>query len=154
MGMRPGGFMNRSIAMFGTLVLLALACGGGNPFKEGGKAASEVKGRVIKGPVSNATVVAYRADAAITRGEVLAQAKTDEAGDFELALPPYQGHVIVVATAGSYIEESIGLGVQLGDNELTLLLPDFTTGTKLEGVRLTPISTFATNLTRFPRRLG
>lgn len=131
------------------VVLLAWACGGGVPFKEGGKAASELKGRVIKGPVTNATVVAYRASDALDRGEVLAQAKTDDAGDFVLALPPYQGHVLVVASAGSYIEEAIGLGVQLGDNELQLLLPDFTTGTKLEGLRLTPVSTLAVAFSRF-----
>ena len=57
--------------------------------------------------------------------------------------------MLVVATAGSYIEEAIGLGVQLGDNELQLLLPDFTTGLKLEGLRVTPISTLAVSLARF-----
>lgn len=144
----------RKLSVGVLLVLLAWACGGGVPFKEGGKAASELKGRVIKGPVTNATVVAYRASSALDRGDVLAQTKTDEAGDFVLALPPYQGHVLVVASAGSYIEEAIGLGVQLGDNELQLLLPDFTTGTKLEGLRVTPISTLALSFARFHVALG
>lgn len=139
----------RNLGTVVLVVVLAWACGGGTPFKEGGKAASELKGRVIKGPVSNAAVVAYRASAALERGDVLAQAKADEAGDFVLALPPYQGNVLVVATAGSYIEEAIGLGVQLGDNELQLLLPDFTTGLKLEGLRVTPVSTLAVSLARF-----
>ncbi len=141
--------MHRTGAALLAAVFFGWACGGGVPFKEGGKAASELKGRVIKGPVTSATVVAYRASETLDRGEVLAQAKTDEAGDFVLPLPPYQGHVLVVATAGSYIEEAIGLGVQLGDNELQLLLPDFTTGTKLEGLRLTPVSTLAVAFARF-----
>lgn len=141
--------MHRTGATLLAVVVLGWACGGGVPFKEGGKAASELKGRVIKGPVTSATVVAYRASDTLDRGELLAQAKTDEAGDFVLPLPPYQGHVLVVATAGSYIEEAIGLGVQLGDNELQLLLPDFTTGTKLEGLRLTPVSTLAVAFARF-----
>ncbi|MDP1918909.1 MAG: hypothetical protein Q8L14_21850 [Myxococcales bacterium] len=143
------GNMHRTGAALLAVVFFGWACGGGVPFKEGGKAASELKGRVIKGPVTSATVVAYRASDTLDRGEVLAQAKTDEAGDFVLPLPPYQGHVLVVATAGSYIEEAIGLGVQLGDNELQLLLPDFTTGTKLEGLRLTPVSTLAVAFARF-----
>lgn len=141
-----------SVGLF--LGLLAWACGGGTPFKEGGKAASELKGRVIKGPVASATVAAYRASDALDRGELLAQTKSDEAGDFTLALPPYQGHVLVIATSGSYIEEAIGLGVQLGDNELQLLLPDFTTGTKLEGLRVTPVSSLAVPFARFHAARG
>lgn len=141
-------------ARVGALVVvsgvLVWACGGGIPFKEGGqKAASELKGIVVKAPVANATVTAYAADAALARGEVLAQGKADEGGNFDLSLPPYQGHVLLVATGGSYVEEAIGLGVQLGDNELQLLVPNFTTGSKPEGLKLTPISTLAVALARF-----
>lgn len=131
------------------MVVLTWACGGGTPIKEGGKAASELKGRVIKGPVAHSTVVAYRASSTLDRGAVLAEAKSDESGEFTLALPPYQGHVLVVAVGGTYTEESIGLGVQLGENALELLLPDFTTGTRLEGLRLTPVSTLGVALARF-----
>lgn len=130
-------------------VSFAVACGGGKPINEVGKAASELKGRVIKAPVALATVTAFRLDESLQRGDQLAQAKADESGDFALALPPYQGHVLVVATGGSYLEEAIGLGVQLGDVELQLMLPDFKTGTKLEGVRITPVSTLAVPLARF-----
>lgn len=144
----------RSVAVLVGFLGLAWACGGGKPIKEGGTAQSHLAGLVLIAPLNGATVTAYKADAVLGRGEALASVKTDEAGAFALDLPPYQGNLLLVAAGGSYPEPSIGLGVQLGTNELSLLLPNFTTGTKLDGLRVTPVSTLAVAFARYHAARG
>ena len=49
-----------------------------------------LSGYVLKGPVSGATVTAYKLHADLTEGDTLASATTDESGFFGLELPAVQ----------------------------------------------------------------
>ena len=107
------------------LLALVWACGGGRPVMVGNDP-SVVSGRVLITPVGGATVRLVALSPAMERRDVLATTTTDSSGGFSFTVPAAQpSDVLLVASAGSYIEPSIGLGVQLGENELTFLLPDF-----------------------------
>src|SRR5216683_162243 len=94
------------IAVGGSATLLAFAligCGGGSIGDlNNRRSGSSLNGFVFKGPVSNARVTAYKMDDAFRRGEALGSADTDGNGAFSLSLPPYTGHVLLVASSGTY----------------------------------------------------
>lgn len=136
------------------LFAVVASCGGGNPIKTGGKAQGSLAGVVFKGAVTNGTVRAFKLSDTFERGEKLADATTDDNGAFTLSLPPYSGALVIVASTGSYIEEAIGLGVKLDGNELTALVPAYTGGAVITGIRVTPVSTLATALALVHARAG
>jgi hypothetical protein len=128
---------------------LALQCGGGVPVLSTGTTHGELSGRVIKGPLNAGTVTAYRVDATLRRGAALGSASTDEAGAFTISLPAWNGPLLLVASSGTYLEEAVGLPVKLDGNELLALVPDYQSGAKLSGLRVTPVSTWAVGLAAF-----
>jgi len=131
-----------------SLAVAALAaCGGGegaSPKKtsDGGK----ITGLVVKGVVQNATVTAYRLDASLTRGAALGYGPTGADGTFSLSVPPYNGPVEVVANGGTYLEEAVGVPVQL-TRELSSVIPSFQSGSTAS-VTLTPVSSIAASFAR------
>lgn len=139
--------MRHSNPRFAVLVffvaLMALRCGGGAPRIPSGDAAGAVSGLVVKGPVQNGAVTAYKLDDQMVRGASLGSATTDESGAFTIPLPSYNGALMVVASTGSYVEEAIGLSVKLDGHELAAVVPAYKAGATLADLRVTPISTLS-----------
>lgn len=142
------------VALMGVSFAVVASCGGGVIPKTGGTAQGAVSGVVFKGPVANGTVRAVRLSSALERGDELVSGTTNEAGEFELKLPPYSGPLLIVASSGTYTEEAIGLGVKLDGNELTALIPNYTGGAVVTGLRLTPVSSLATAFALHHARAG
>ena len=88
---------------FAVALVAAAACGTTGPVDLPSKDSSDagpfpLSGYVLKGPVSGATVAAFKLHADLTTGDTLATATTDESGVFGLTLPPYNGDVLLGAT--------------------------------------------------------
>jgi hypothetical protein len=94
----------------------------------------------------NATVTAYRLDAGMIRGTALATATTSSDGAFTLTIPPYNGHIEVVAAGGVYPEEAVGVNVQL-TRDLSAVVPSFQAGSVVS-VTVSPISSIAHELAK------
>lgn len=136
-----------------TLLALALAlttaCGGGSSAGGGGGGGNgTITGRVTKGAVSNATVTVYRLDATMTRGATLGTDTTESDGTFSIEIPPYNGALEIVATGGTYVEESLGSPVALSGHSLTLVDAAYKTGTTLD-ITISPFSTLAASFARY-----
>ncbi len=114
-----------------------------------GKAAGQLSGIVVKGLVTNGTVTAYQVDAQLQRGAALGSATTNEAGAFTIDLPSYNGPLLIVASSGTYTEEAIGFPVTLDGHELALVVPDYKSGSNVENLRVTPVSTFVAGAASF-----
>lgn len=138
-----------SLVVLVAALLAALAAGfgcGGRPSVQPPPAdLGVVAGRVFKGPVSNSTVTVYRLDGA-TRGANVGSATTDADGAFRVPVGTATGPFIVVASGGSFVDEATGVTVQLNSAELTALVPAFEVETKLEALRITPVSHLAATL--------
>lgn len=127
--------------------VVAAGCGGGKGSAPAGDAsAGTISGLVVKGRVVNATVTAYRLDAAMIRGTALATATTSSDGTFTVTIPPYNGHIEVVAAGGVYPEEAVGVNVQL-TRDLSTVVPSFQAGSVVS-VTVSPISSIAHELAK------
>jgi hypothetical protein len=120
------------------------ACGGRPAVQPPPADLGVVAGRVFKGPVRDSVVIVYRLDG-LARGAIAGQATTDADGAFRVAVGTATGPFLVVAQGGSYIDEATAVTVQLGNGELTALVPAFDVGTKAD-VRVTPVSHLAAGL--------
>ncbi len=151
--------LRHSKMLLGLAVMMAFVarfttgCGGGEPVLPTGKSEGQLAGLVIKGPLVSGVVTAYQLDDSLARGRALGSATTDDSGAFRIDLPSFNGPLLLVASSGTYTEEAIGFPVKLDGHELTLLLPEYKSGSKVEGLRLTPISTLATAATTFHVRV-
>lgn len=137
--------------------VVASGCGGTPPVRSGdaGVGANSISGVVVKGPVANGRVVAYRLDpSTFARVGELGRAQTDETGAFALPMSTVSGPVLVVASTGTYQEEAVGLGVKLDGVELVALVPNFRPGATVEGLRVTPVSTWAAALAIYHAQHG
>jgi hypothetical protein len=144
--------------MLTAAVAAALACGTAPPIhglpSQVDAGAFDLSGCVVKGPVSGATVTAYKLLSDLDRGEALANTTTDDAGFFGLTLPAYNGDIVLVATGGSYIEEAVA-GNQDGeparlslDVEFLGLAMDYRTDEPTTA-DITPVSHLAYHLARY-----
>ena len=103
----------RSLESAGPLgaVLTLVACGTPPPPDVTGLAsdagAFNLSGYAVKGPISGGIVTAYKLLPDLARGDQLATATTDDSGFFALSLPPYNGHLLLVARGGTYVEEAL-----------------------------------------------
>ena len=132
----------RDIIAATAVALVLSACGGGSGAKPNTAGSDgEISGLVVKGRVGGATITAYRLDANMVRGSTLASGSAAADGTFKFAIPAYNGHVEIVATSGTYTEESVGIAVQL-TRDLSFVLPNYQSGTKAS-VTVSPISTIA-----------
>lgn len=107
-----------------------------------------VAGRVFKAAVKDAAVTVYRLEGA-KRGAIAGTATTDVDGAFRVAVGTATGPFLVVATGGTFTDEATGVTVQVNSAELTALIPTFDVETKLEAVRVTPVSHLAAGLALF-----
>jgi hypothetical protein len=136
-------------AVASAVIVLALAlnrCGGGHEVTLRTGDIASVSGRIIKGPLARGLVSAYRFDAQMRRGDLLASAPTDESGSFSVRLPAYTGHILLVANAGTYSEEAVGTATSLGSFELTAIVPDYQALSTVTGILVTPLSHWAAGL--------
>ena len=158
---RPVGGMLLSARCFGliTTIAVATACSPEGPVDVPSAGSVDagpfsLSGYVLKGPVSGATVTAYKLHAYLDRGDLLATTTTGEDGSFGLTLPPYNGDVLLVATGGSYVEEALPPGDDGKPRRLTLdrellgVALDVRTGQPATA-NITPISDLAVHLARF-----
>lgn len=137
--------LSRLVLVVLVIVAVFAACSGRPPIQPPPAELGVVAGRVLKGPVTGATVTVFRLDGT-ARGASVGTATTDAEGAFRIEVGTATGPFLVVATAGAFVDEATGVTVQLNSSELTALVPTFEVETKLEGLRLTPVSHLAAGL--------
>lgn len=124
------------------LALTSLAaCGGGSasdPTPQG-----SISGTVTKGPVGNATVIAY----GISNGRMgsqLATASTDANGNFTLPIGAYAGPVMLQVSGGIYTDEASGISMPIAPGDvMTAAMPSITAGMVSSGVQVTSVTAMA-----------
>jgi hypothetical protein len=123
-------------------LLLAAACGGGGTDVVGSGGTGIVGGSATKGPVSNATVIAY----GISNGQVgtqIATATTDANGNFSMPVGGYAGPVMVKVSGGTYKDEATGLSMTMAPGDvMTAVMPTLATGTT-STIQVTPVTAMA-----------
>ena len=136
------------LSLAAAAVLSFGACGGGSGSAPSGGGPGHVTGLVIvSGTVATGAITAYRLDATtMARGSTLVTGTTKGDGTFDLTIPPYNGHIEVVVTNGSYLEQAAGLTVQV-TRDLTAYVPSFSAGTT-RTITISPISSFVHELTK------
>src|SRR5262245_19306248 len=110
---------------FASTLVFVSACSGTGPVDVPERGAGDagpfsLSGYVLKGPVSDARVTAYKLHPDLTTGDALASATTDETGFFGLEFPPYNGDVLLVAAGGTYADEALSPGDDGEPRRLTL----------------------------------
>jgi hypothetical protein len=132
--------------LLSTLILILLAaCGGGGGGSGSTATQGSVSGTSTKGPMSNATVTAF----AISNGQKGAQIRsttTDVNGNFTMNTGSYGGPMMlqVSGTAASWTDEA-GRGTMSmpSGDVMTAVIPEFTAGTTMSGIQVTPITAMA-----------
>ncbi len=130
--------------------ILCLGCGGGSVSStQGSTGTGGISGVVVKGPIANGKVTAYRLGSDFRRGEALASTITQEGGAFSLSLPSYNGHLLVVVSSGSYVDEATGLPARLDGQELTAVVTGYRAGTETTGTSINAVSHWVAQLASF-----
>lgn len=133
-----------------SVAALSIGCGGGSVSSaQNTTGTGGISGVVVKGPVSNGQVTAYRLGADFRRGEALASTSTKEGGLFSLTLPSYNGHLLLVASSGSYVDEATGLPARLDGQELTSVFPEYRAGSEATAVSINAVSHWVAQLASF-----
>lgn len=129
---------------------LCLGCGGGSVSStQSSRGTGGVSGVVVKGPVANGKVTAYRLGADFRRGAALASTNTQEGGTFSMSLPSYNGHLLLVASSGAYVDEATGLPARLDGRELLAVLPSYRAGTEATGASINAVTHWVAELASF-----
>lgn len=127
-------------ALFALSLLAACSGGGGGG---GATVQGSLAGTATKGPVGNATVVAY----AIGNGQMGSQigtATTDVNGNFTVAMGGYAGPVMLQVSGGTYMDEATGTVMTMAPGDvMTALMPGFTAGATVGGIQVTPVTAMA-----------
>lgn len=99
-----------------------------------------ITGKAQAGPISGGTINAYSLNADGSRGGLLANSTTDALGNYSLAFAGAPGPTLLVATGGSYVEESSATTVSLTGKEMSAAV-----GTLVSGqiVAITPLTHIA-----------
>jgi len=125
----------------GFALSILAACGGGGG--GGTTAQGSISGTATKGPVANATVVAY----AIGNGQPGTQigtATTDANGNFTMAMGGYAGPVMLQVGGGTYLDEATGILMTMAPGDLmTAVMPAVAAGAMIAGVQVTPVTAMA-----------
>lgn len=118
------------------------ACGGGGS-GGGTTVPGSISGTATKGPVGNATVVAY----AVANGQMGTQigtATTDVNGNFTLAVGGYAGPVMLQIGGGTYVDEATGTTMTMAPGDvMTAVMAGFTAGATVGGIQVTPVTAMA-----------
>jgi hypothetical protein len=148
----------RSAFLFVTPIAFALS-GCGSDDAASTPAATNVTGKVVKGPVGNSTVCVYSLSGGTRSTSTLVPCVTsDAAGAYTLApISNYTGDLLIEATGGSYRNEATGATTTLSAPLRTVLLASGGTVTGM----VTPLTTIAvaatganTNSTTFAAAAG
>lgn len=126
--------------IFSMLALsIITACGGGG----GATVQGSISGTATKGPVSNATVMAY----AISNGQIGAQiatTTTDASGNFTMTTGGYAGPVMLQMSGGTYIDEAKGTIMSMAPGDvMTAVMPAVAAGANVTGIQVTPVTLMA-----------
>ncbi|HYP67527.1 MAG TPA: hypothetical protein VEP67_04670, partial [Thiobacillaceae bacterium] len=133
--------------LLSTLILTLLAaCGGGGGGGGGGTATQgSVSGTATKGAMSNATVTAFAISNGL-KGTQIRTTTTDGNGNFSMNTGSYGGPMMlqVSGTAASWTDEA-GRGTMTmpSGDVMTAVIPEFTAGTTMSGIQVTPITAMA-----------
>ena len=123
------------------VLFLLTACGGGGGSSTA--AQGSVSGTVTKGPVTNATVMAY----ALVNGQMGTQigtAPTDLNGNFSVNTGSYAGPVLLQMSGGTYTDEATGNLMSMAPGDvMTAVMPTTAAGTAISGIQVTPITSMA-----------
>jgi hypothetical protein len=121
------------------------ACGGGDSttIDANVPTAGVIGGTVTKGPMNNATVVAY----GIGNGQVgtpIATATTDANGNFTMSVGSYTGPVMLQVSGGSYIDEARGVAISMSPGDvMTAVMPTIAAGAARSDIQVTPVTAMA-----------
>ncbi|MDP3762262.1 MAG: carboxypeptidase-like regulatory domain-containing protein [Ramlibacter sp.] len=130
-------------ASFALLLITACGGGGGGGSGEPLAGAGSISGSVTKGPVANATVVAYGI-AGGTMGAQLGSATTDARGSFTLTVGAHAGPVMLRVNGGSYKDEATGTAMAMGPGDvMTAVMPGMVPGANVSGIQVTPLTSMA-----------
>jgi hypothetical protein len=153
-----GSNPRRATAMVAAAVVAATGCGTAPPIhvlpSQADAGAFDLSGYAVKGPISGATVTAYKLLPDLRRGDALVSTTTDDAGFFGLTLPAYNGDLILVATGGTYVEEALPRTTDNEPKRLSVdvdfvgLAIDYRTNQPATA-NITPISHLAYHLARY-----
>ena len=121
--------------------MLAACSGGGSDSAT--PATVTINGAAAKGPITGATITAYKLNADGSRAPAaLGTATTDANGAFQLTLDPASAdYVAVVLTGGSYVDEATGSTVSVGSDELEVYTRVPSSGSVT--VNITPLTSIA-----------
>ena len=138
----PSGTRSLALAL---AAAVGLTCGGRPNVAAPTQDLGIVAGTVIKGRVNGATVHVFRL-AGGQRGAEVGTGTTAEDGTFRIGVGTTEGSLLVVASGGAFADEATVATVNLNSDELTALVPAFSSETTLEGLLVTPVSHLAAGL--------
>src|SRR2546427_4542985 len=140
------------------IALTVAACGGGPGLSDSSRAKNGGGSSSTAYMVPGGSVTAYRLDSAAQRGPAVGTATTDANGIFQLKVTePTTGPLLVVVSAGTYVEPATGTPVNLSGGELTAMAPSQVrvSGDVIDGVVVSPISHLVAQLAaRYVRSNG
>ncbi len=140
------------LIVFGLLMLL-MGCGSNSssftPTPTPTPGGLTLAGKVVKGPMSGATVTAYAVNTDHSNGGSLGSATTDTSGNFSVSLSAaHSGMVRLVATGGTYVSEFDGSTVTNSSSYgLTALVDD--ASASVSGINITVASTLVDGATLY-----
>ena len=102
-----------------------------------------ISGSVTKGPVANATVMAYGI-AGGAMGAQLGSVTTDAGGNFTMTVGTHDGPVMLRVNGGSYKDEATGVTMAMGAGDaMTAVMPAMSPGVNVNGIQVTPLTSMA-----------
>ncbi len=128
---------------------MLVGCGGGGDGGDGltPTVNETVSGSAIKGPVANATIMAFSINATGTKGGVIGTGQTDGQGNFSISVCDHSGPVFVEMTGGHYMDEATGNDMNMfqGDR-MTCAIHFMQSGSILDGIQITPLTSIAQSM--------
>jgi len=125
------------------MLLTETACGGGGSSIDVGSGGTGISGAVTKGPLANATVIAYGI-AGGQPGAQIGSTTTDGNGNYSMTLGAYSGPVMLQASGGSYKDEATGSVLPMAPGDvMAAVIPSVASGATVTGTQITPITSMA-----------
>ncbi|MCR4317583.1 MAG: hypothetical protein NUW37_14685 [Planctomycetes bacterium] len=130
-----------AFALIQAVLLLGLSCSSSSSHTP--KQLVSLRGQVVKGPLSGATIECFAADGNLNKLYGLDSATTDAEGNFLLALNYFSGPVIIEHRGGSYIDEFSGEVITVDSLEVSLsaVVMDVGSFSSSGSVSVTPLTT-------------
>lgn len=139
--------------VFIVFVLIGTGCGGGtNQGKDAPNIGGSVSGYGIDGIIINGDVTIYSYNG--SRGDLLAQSKTDAKGQFSATIGNYSGPILIDVRNGYYVEEASGYRVDLNVGDYLSAVTFYSAGGSLSNVMVTPMTTLAASLAGYYQGAG